>query len=211
MIVVPIHGGSLEPASLVEGTRRARRSAARRPDRRREVRFDVPVTGAAHAGGTARGDRGPQPGPRKGGAEARRLGGCGDRHGALLRRQRADDRRAGPRHRDRRDRIAGGRHRPRARMLRTPQAHRDGQRRGRRAGRAAAGAAGARGGHRVLAGVRRPAGADLRDGRLGARVRLRGDRRGQGHEVPADVSRVDTGYGVGPLRPDARAGAASAA
>ena len=58
----------------------------------------------------------------------------------------------------------------------------------------------ARGGHRLFARVRRPARADLRDGRLGARGRLRGRRRRQGHEVPARVPRVDARHGVGPLR-----------
>ena len=56
------------------------------------------------------------------------------------------------------------------------------------------------GGHRLFARVRRPAGADLRDGRLVPRGRLRSRRRGQGHEVPARVSRVDAGHRVAVLR-----------
>ena len=67
------------------------------------------------------------------------------------------------------------------------QAHRHGQRRGRCAGRPAAGAARAREGRRLLAGVGRPAGAHLRARRLGARVRLRGRRRRQGHALPPDA------------------------
>ena len=78
---------------------------------------------------------------------------------------------------------------PRARVLRARQARRDGQRRGRRARRPAARAARARRRHRLLARVRRPAGAHLRAGRLVPRRRLRGRRRGQGHEVPARVPR----------------------
>ena len=58
----------------------------------------------------------------------------------------------------------------------------------------------ARGRRRLLARLRRPAGADLRDGRLGARGRIRGGRRRQGHEVPAGVPRVDAGHGLAALR-----------
>ena len=65
------------------------------------------------------------------------------------------------------------------------QAHRHGQRRGRRARRAAAGAHAPPRPASSIAGLRRPAGADLRAGRLGARRRLRRRRRRQGHEVPA--------------------------
>ena len=51
-------------------------------------------------------------------------------------------------------------------------AHRHGQRRGRRAGRPAARGRSAQGRHRLFAGLWRSAGADLRNGRLGARRRL---------------------------------------
>ena len=60
----------------------------------------------------------------------------------------------------------------------------------------AARAARARSGRRLLARVWRPAGADLRDGRLVPRRGLRGRRRRQGHEIPARVSRVDAGHGL---------------
>ena len=89
---------------------------------------------------------------------------------------------------------------PRARVLRAPQAHRDGERGGRRARRAAARAPRARGGHRLFARLRRPAGAHLRAGGLGARRRLHRGRRGQGHQVPARLPRLHAAHGVGPLR-----------
>ena len=55
-------------------------------------------------------------------------------------------------------------------------------------------------------GLRRSAGAHLRDGRLGPVLRLsRGGRR-QGHQVPADLPRVDAGHGLAALRPQRRAG-----
>ena len=84
---------------------------------------------------------------------------------------------------------------------RARQAHRHGQRRGGRAGGAAAGAPGARGGRRLLAGLGRPAGADLRARRLGARLRLQGGRRRQGHALPPDLSPVHARHGVGHPRP----------
>ena len=59
----------------------------------------------------------------------------------------------------------------------------------------------------VFAGLWRPAGADLRAGGLGARLRLSRARRGQGHEVPAGISCVHAGHGVGVLRADRGAGA----
>ena len=64
----------------------------------------------------------------------------------------------------------------------------------------------ARSRHRVLARVRRPAGADLRDGRLVPRRRLRGRCRREGNEVPARVSRVDARHRVAALRILARSG-----
>ena len=64
-----------------------------------------------------------------------------------------------------------------------------------------------RAGRRLLAGLRRPAGADLRAGRLGAHLRLRGRRRRQGHEVPARLPRGHARHGLGALRPHRRAGA----
>ena len=72
------------------------------------------------------------------------------------------------------------RHPLRARGDRARQAYRHGQCRSRCAGRPAAGAQGARGRRRLQPGLGRPAGADLRAGRLGARLRLQGDRAGKG-------------------------------
>ena len=66
----------------------------------------------------------------------------------------------------------------------------------------------ARGRHRLFARLRRPARAHLRDGRLGARRGLRGRRRGQGHQVPARVPRLDARHRVGPLRLHAGEGGA---
>ena len=68
----------------------------------------------------------------------------------------------------------------------------------------------ARGGHRLFPRLRRPAGAHLRAGGLGARRGLRGRRGGQGHEIPARLPRLDAGHGVGPLRFHARDGGAAA-
>ena len=53
---------------------------------------------------------------------------------------------------------------------------------------------------------RRPAGADLRSRRLGARRRLSGGRRRARPQVAAALRAVDAGDRVGPLRPDAGAG-----
>ena len=81
------------------------------------------------------------------------------------------------------------------------QAHRHGQRRGRRAGRARCWR-GKRegGGRRLLAGLGRPAGADLRARRLGARLRLQGGRRRQGHALPPDLPPLHARYRVGDPR-----------
>jgi hypothetical protein len=51
----------------------------------------------------------------------------------------------------------------------------------------------------------RPAGTDRRAGRLGARLRPRGDRRRQGHQIPAGLPSLDARHGLGPLRPHVRA------
>ena len=68
---------------------------------------------------------------------------------------------------------------------------------------AAAGTQGARGRHRLFAGLRRPAGAGVRDGGLVPRRRFRGGGRRQGHQVSAAVSRehpatVWPHYGIAP-------------
>ena len=56
----------------------------------------------------------------------------------------------------------------------------------------------ARGGRRrLLAGLGRPAGADLRARRLGARLRLQGGRGRQGHALPPELSPIHARHGVG--------------
>ena len=65
-----------------------------------------------------------------------------------------------------------------------------------------------RGRRGLFARLRRPAGADLRPGRLGAHLRLPGRRRRARPQVAAALQRIDARDGVGQLRPDARAGRA---
>ena len=65
-------------------------------------------------------------------------------------------------------------------------------------------------GRRLFARLWRPAGVDLRAGRLGARLRLRGRRRRQGHQIPARLSPGHARRGLGPLRTDPRGGAGAA-
>ena len=91
------------------------------------------------------------------------------------------------------------------------QARRQRHGRGRRVLRPAAGAQGGRGRRRLLARLRRPAGADLRPGRLGAHLRLPGRRGRARPQVAAALQRVDARDRVGLLRPHARAGASAAA
>ncbi len=191
-------GDPLEPQSDAARAPGGRQAAAHRPDRRRQVRLDVPVAGTAHTGhGPGRRCR-PGAGARPRGAGRRRLAGRSAGREVVgrgtprqrrihRRRRRRDDRQRRDRDRHRCHRQPGGRHPSRPRLLPSRQAHRDGQRRGRCAGRAAARPAGARSRDRLLARLWRPAGADLRNGRLGALRRVRGDRRRQGHEVPSGV------------------------
>ena len=94
----------------------------------------------------------------------------------------------------------GRRHPPCARRDRARQAHRHGQRRGRCAGGPAARAQGQGGGRGLQPRLGRPAGADLRARRLGAHLRLQGDRRRQGHALRAALS---------PLRRPTRCGTSS--
>ena len=129
-------GPENEPVSAVAAACRSRTAGARRADRRRKIRLDVPVAGADHAGHRGRRDRRPGAGPGARGLPAGGLGRDAHRRHALHRRRHGDDRR--PRHRG-----GGGGHRPRARRHRARpprhrrgQAHRHGERRGRRAGRA---------------------------------------------------------------------------
>ena len=65
----------------------------------------------------------------------------------------------------------------------------------------AAGPQGQGGGRRLFAGLGRPARADLRARRLGARLRLQGGRRRQGHALPPDLPPLHPRHGVGDPRP----------
>ena len=197
--------------------RRRRPPDPHRPDRRRQVRLDVPRAGAAHArrapGRHRRpvADRGArQPRPRRLGRRA---------NPGHLARRRGEDRRHSHRRRlagagappgGRRDRRMhrasdrGGR--PLPRSVRAEEACRQRHGRGRCVLRRAAGAARAGGGRRVLARVRRSAGVDLRPGRLGAHLRLPGRRGRARPQVAAALQHLDARNRVGLLRPHARAG-----
>ncbi len=83
---------------------------------------------------------------------------------------------------------------------RARQAHRHGQRRGRCAGGPAARPQGEGGRHGLQPRLGRSAGADLRAGRLGAHLRLQGDRRRQGHALRAALSRLHARHAVGHSR-----------
>ncbi len=80
---------------------------------------------------------------------------------------------------------------------RARQAHRHGQRRGRRAGRSVARAQGEGRGRGLQPRLGRPAGADLRARRLGARLRLQGGRRRQGHALRAALSPIQSRQRLG--------------
>ena len=86
------------------------------------------------------------------------------------------------------DRRSGRRHPSCARRDRARQAHRHGQRRGRCARGPAARPQGQGGRRGLQPRLGRPAGADLRARRLGAHLRLQGDRRRQGHALRAALS-----------------------
>ena len=181
-----------------------RQARSRRPDRRRQIRLDVSVAGAAHtgAGGACHHRYRPRPRPR--GVPHRGLGRGPDRSDCLHRRRRARHRRR----RNGRDRGSHrqprGRHPARPRGDRRRQAYRHGQCRGRRAGGPAAGGGSAQGRRGLFAGLWRPAGTDIRDGRLGPGDRLSRRRRRQGHKIPAGLSRRNTGRCLGPLRVNRR-------
>ena len=80
---------------------------------------------------------------------------------------------------------------------RARQAHRHGQRRGRRAGRPAAGPQGQGRRRGLQPRLGRPAGADLRARRLGARLRLQGGRGRQGHALRAALPQVQSRQRLG--------------
>ena len=104
------------------------------------------------------------------------------------------------RHRHRRDGKSRRGHPACAEVVRDGQARRDGQRRSGRARGTAPRPPRARRRRRLFARVRRPACAHLRDRRLVPRRGICRRRRGQGHEVPARVPRVDARHGVAVLR-----------
>ena len=178
-----------EPSCPAARTRSRRPARHRRPDRRRQVRHHVPRPGAAHARhASGRRSRTFPPSaparrsPRAAGTsrhyQAPSLGDAfksGRTHitqdsDALIAFpdievivEATGDPKAGIRHALKVDRAR--------------QAYRDGQCRGRRGGGSAARREGARRGRDLQPRLGRPAGADLRACRLGARRRLRGGRR----------------------------------
>ncbi len=105
------------------------------------------------------------------------------------------------------DRSRASRNRARPARDRRRQAHRDGERGGGRTRRPASGTRSRAGRGSLFAGLWRPAGADLRAGGLGARLRFPRDRRREGDQIPARIPRLHARDRVGLLRADARAGA----
>ena len=198
--------------------RRAGQAPARRADRRRQVRRDVSGPDPEDTGRASRRHRRSLAGERAREPRARRLE-AGAARGAVARRRaraRSHARRRGlggarraSRDRDRRrgHRQPDRRGHARARGVPAWQARRDGHGRGRRVLRPAARAQGARGGRRLQPRVRRPAGADLRSRRLGARRRVRRRRGGARPQVAAALRAVDARDRVAVLRAHARAGA----
>ena len=119
---------------------------------------------------------------------------------------RATGRPPGHRHHRRMHRSPDRGGRPLPRSLRPRQARRQRHGRGRCLLRTAAGQAGGRSRRRLFAGLRRPAGADLRPGRLGAHLRLPGGSGRPRPQVAAAFRAVHARNGVGLLRPDAGTG-----
>ena len=103
------------------------------------------------------------------------------------------------------------RHRPRARSDRGEKTYRHGQCRSRRARRRLARTEGPRRRRDLFHGLRRSAGADCRNGRLGARGGLQRRGGGQGHQISAGLSHGHAGRAFGsitvfpPKRPSAPA------
>ena len=177
-----------------------------RADRRRKIRLDVFVAGAAHAGAGSARDRRPRSAARERRLPHRRLGRRADRCDEIRHRRHQGD--------VRRYRGGGGgdrqsrrRHQARPRGDRRRQAYRHGQCRGRRAGGAVAGGRGAQGRRGLFARLWRPAGADGGNGGLGARDGIPRRRRRQGHEIPAGLSRRDARRRLAALRADRGRGA----
>ena len=172
-----------------------RQAAPHRPDRRRQVRLDVPGAGPAHAGRASGRHRRSLAAARAREPGARRLEARASR-GRLARRGASrtatpilgDDWQAlvapsGDRHRRRMHRPSDRRGRALPGGLRARQARGQCHGRGRRLLRPAAGAQGGRGRRDLQPGLRRPAGADLRPGRLGAHLRAsRWSAAGRGHK-----------------------------
>ena len=129
----------------------------------------------------------------------------GRRHARGRRCVRADrGRRA--RRGDRRDRASGRRHRPCTGLLRRRPPRGDGECRGRCARRAAARQGGGGGRRGLFARLWRPAGADRRDGGLGAGRGPRCRRRRQGDPLSAGLPSRDAGRCLDPLRAHAGGG-----
>ncbi len=192
-----------EPPRQASRTRSGRQTGDRRPDRRRQIRHHVPGAGAPDARHAGRRRRRSERRARNEPAQDRRLAGWELRRGFARRgaqearrlrhrQRRSADRR--PAHRGDRggDRRSRRRHPSLPARDRKRQAHRHGQCGGRRGGRPAAGAPRQGGGRGLFAGLGRPAGADLRACRLGARRRLQGHRGRQGHALRAALPPVQS-------------------
>ena len=180
------------------------------PDRRRQVRHHVPVAVPRHDRHASGRPRRPDAGPRPRTAERRRSG----------RRSRSTPRRST------RPSRPARRSSPTTPMaLIDDPAHRGDHRGDRRSRRPASGMRWRRStpastsswstsrpmrwparcsrkraeqqGRRLLDGLGRPAGADLRARRLGAHLRLQGRRRRQGHALPPDLSPLQSRHGLG--------------
>ena len=194
-------------------------TGARWPDWRRKIRLDVSRTDSAHARGAPGRHRRPVARRCARQPSARRLERAADA-GRLARRCNCvrDDpywrglARPGVAPGDRRRRRMhrppdrGGR--PLPGRLRAWKACGERHRGGRRFLWAAAGASGGAGGRHLFAGFRRPAGADLRPGRLGTHLWLPGGCRRAWPQVAAAFQPVDARHRLGLLRTHTRAGRA---
>ena len=182
-----------------------------RPDRRRQVRRHVPLPGRTHPRVSRGGHRRSVAATGARFLAAHRLAGgtgrCrehrrgpGPGHDLDHRRRRGAVRRRCDRGRHRCHRPPRRRHPPCAPGLCPRQAHRYGERGGRRPGRAFAGRGSGAGRCGLQPCLWRPAGADLRDGRLGAHLRASRGRRRQGHQVPAVLPQPHARRRLGALR-----------
>ena len=199
--------------------RGARQALARRTDRRRKIRRDVPGAGAEDRRACissalptcrrptrepiSRASAGSPNGPPR--RRWTRRSPKGTRTSVTTGRRWSRIRRSTSSSNAPDNPIGGGRALPWRVSQR--QARRQCHRRSRCVLRTAAGAQGGRSGRRLQPRLRRPAGADLRSRRLGAGRRLQRRRRRPRPQVAAAFRAVDAGNGVGLLRPDAGTGA----